>query len=211
MAAAARGRGGPRRGEARGSARAEKGAARRASSRPCRQRSTSAPAPWRRKHAERTSRAALAARAGPPASRSAETCAVHAKRQALRGGCGSAGQPPCPSTAQQMERGYDGACTERDHSPLRPAHRGHAPETAAGYEHRGEYRRDGGRRDDRGERDRRRSSSRDRSPKRSRRESPYRGGRGRDDGQYGAWQRLPGRAAAASRCSECVGTGTHQP
>jgi hypothetical protein len=91
------------------------------------------------------------------------------------------------------------------------------PRACAGgaYEHRGEYRRDGGRRDDRDRDDRRaRSTSRDRSPKRSRRDSPLRGGRGRDDGYAGAavarpvaWWRAQRRAAAA--CRPCAARTTN--
>ena len=89
-----------------------------------------------------------------------------------------------------MERGYDGALRDGMQTPTRAAgSRRGAALSGGGYDHR-EYRRDGGRRDERDDRDRRaRSRSPERSPKRSRHESPYRGGRGRDEGQYGAWQR----------------------
>ena len=187
MAAAARGRGaGGRRGSARKRARG-KDAAQHASSRSCRQRSKSAPAslPCHHKHAERSA----ARRTGQAGSGRGRPADVPFAQDALRSAacCGAGRAALRPSATQQMERGYDGACTEPGFSPLRPAHRAHAPATAAGYDRRGDYRRDAGRRDDRDDRDRRpRSSSRDRSPKRSRRESPYRGGRGRDDGQHGA-------------------------
>ena len=152
----------------------------------------------RRTDHPRGTAAAVGTRPDVPFSRDAE-------RSAARLGSWRAALRRC--AAQQMERGYDGACTERGLSPLRPADRAHAPASVAGYDRRGDYRRDGGRRDDRDDRDRRpRSSSRDRSPKRSRRESPHRGGRGRDDGQYGAWQRSWEKVGAASRCSECRGS-----